>query len=270
MPSLDGVYAKLDRAAEHASELKQAINATFETTNQEITREVNSDNSKVVYRIGKLPTIDSRWSLLLGDYLTNMRASLDHLACQLVLLEGGVPTSETSFPIKTSWQSRSKKSPAAPLAIAGLENKAVLDLVELVQPRSLISMDPVPENHPLHVLNELVNIDKHRLLLLFTHTPRWDQIWFGLPADRHPPAFNLNTELLTDGDILATFDFGASGVFSNFNPPMTLGLRLNVDLDIAPLHSVEVLKTVKMISYTVKHSVISAKFATLFDFDARY
>jgi len=92
MPSLDGVYAKLDRAAEHASELKQAINAAFETTNQEITREVNSDNSKVVYRIGKLPTIDSRWSLLLGDYLTNMRAALDHLACQLVLLEVLTPT----------------------------------------------------------------------------------------------------------------------------------------------------------------------------------
>lgn len=270
MPSLDGVYAKLDRATEHASELRQTINAAFEATNQKIIREVSADDSKIVYRVEVLPLIDPRWSLLLGDFLTNMRAALDHLAWQLVLLDAGTPTCDTSFPITTSWRSRSGKSPAKPVTIAGLHDKTVLDLVEAVQPRALVSLHAKPENSPLHVLNELVNIDKHRLLLLFAHTLRWDQIWFGVPADRQPPTFNLNTALLADGDVVATFDFGDSGVFSNFDPQVTLGLRLDVGLDIAPLRSVEVLQTVEMIYSSVEHSVISANFASLFGVGARH
>jgi len=270
MSSLDGVYAKLDRACEHATELKQTIDAAFEATNQKITREVSADGSKVVYRVEMLPTIDPRWSLLLGDFLTNMRAALDHLAWQLVVLDGGTPTCKTSFPIKTSWLSRSGNSPAKPLTVVGLKSETVLDLVEAVQPRSLVLLNAVPENSPLHVLNELVNIDKHRLLLLFAHTLRWNRMWFGVPVDRQDPKYELNTAPLADGDILATFDFGDSAVFPNFDPQVTLGLGLNVGLDIAPLRSAQVLQTVQMIYSTVEHSVISEHFASLFGVEARH
>jgi hypothetical protein len=43
--------------------------------------------------------IPTRWSLIVGDYVSNARSSLDHLVWQLVLANGQTPDRNHSFPV---------------------------------------------------------------------------------------------------------------------------------------------------------------------------
>lgn len=104
----------------------------------------------LVWKVHRPPPL--RLSVLLGDLLHNLRSSLDHIAWQLVLANGGTPGRGTSFPILLT-----KK---ATLKIAGRISKQAAAVVEDLQPYN--NKSGVPEIDPLHILGTLNNIDKHR------------------------------------------------------------------------------------------------------------
>jgi hypothetical protein len=104
----------------------------------------------------------------MGDCLHNLRSSLDHLAWQLVLADGGTPTTRTDFPIfKCEGLFREhKKSKKAPTGVVGGVSQQAAALIESLQPYN--RTDGSPEEHPLWVVHHLNIIDKHRRLSLTT------------------------------------------------------------------------------------------------------
>ena len=101
--------------------------------------------------------------LVFGDFLTNLRASLDHLAWNLVLASGGKPNERTAFPIKIKEPCASGSGEVVPLKVSGDVSPEAMALIERAQPYKRIQGEE-PAVHPLWMLDRLVGIDKHRHL----------------------------------------------------------------------------------------------------------
>ncbi len=101
----------MERAQEHAEELKRTIQGFFETNPYEVIHEFDTrdvanplpgvDPRKGVhlYRIAIREAIPSRIAILAGDCLKDMRSALDYMAWQLGLAVSEKPPETTAFPI---------------------------------------------------------------------------------------------------------------------------------------------------------------------------
>lgn len=176
MADLDGVYAKLGRARVHARDLKERVDFALESSRYGVLGQFNSQTSQYVYRVERLPVIDPEWGLILGDFLTNMRAALDHLYYQLPKLENADPAEHDGFPIVDCPKVNGETGLIRPPRVVGVTEVGVLDALEAVQPYKAA----VPANNWLSVLNVLVNTDKHRLLLVVACSVDTDLMWWGL------------------------------------------------------------------------------------------
>jgi hypothetical protein len=98
---LAGAKAKLERAELHLQALQAVIKSFFETEPKPyvIVTEVDVESSRVLGRIRIASEPPLHWCTIVGDYLQNLRAVLDHLAWQLVLANGEKPGFGTCFPI---------------------------------------------------------------------------------------------------------------------------------------------------------------------------
>lgn len=102
-PTLESARLKLRRAKVHLEELRAIydsipVDVTWKT---ELSDEVDFIGKKwTVLRCtdmwGQPP---AEWGLIVGDAMHNARSALDHLACRLVELDGGLVTTRTAFPI---------------------------------------------------------------------------------------------------------------------------------------------------------------------------
>lgn len=92
---------------------------------------------------------------LVGDAVNNLRSSLEYLARALVVTNEGTPVDsgrlKTQFPISYG------EAPST-VSIGGGVPAEALDIVRSVQP----GPDGIAERHPLALLRELSNQDKHR------------------------------------------------------------------------------------------------------------
>jgi hypothetical protein len=125
-----------------------------------------------------MPATHPSLSLAAGDVIHNLRAALDHLVQHLYLTNnpGATADPDISFFVGkrrtgAEWETEFRKK------AAGLDARALQELLALEAYRG-------GKGHRLWALNELNNIDKHRLLLVI---------------DLHPPRFNVGaclTEML--------------------------------------------------------------------------
>lgn len=101
-----------------------------------------------------------RWGVILGDCVHNLRSALDHLICQLTLLNGGTmdDCAQTQFPIASKDEAQFEAM--ANYRIPGLSKKHRA-IVKMTQP---YRAGDRAASHPLSVLAELSNADKHRLI----------------------------------------------------------------------------------------------------------
>jgi hypothetical protein len=101
-----------------------------------------------------------RWGVILGDCVHNLRSALDHLICQLTMLNGGtvVDCAQTQYPIASKSEAQFERM--ADRRIPGLtpKQRAIVKMTQPYQAGNGV------ESHPLHVLAELSNADKHRLI----------------------------------------------------------------------------------------------------------
>lgn len=104
-PSLDGVWAKLDRADEHlevlASEIKSFINRDPQPFGFSVPYFDPDTGWHTVYGMVEEEPPE-RLGVILGDVLHNIRSALDHLIWQLVVLSGAEPRAGSrgnAFPI---------------------------------------------------------------------------------------------------------------------------------------------------------------------------
>lgn len=94
--------------------------------------------------------------LIAGDFVSCLRASLDHLATALTMAEGGVPNDHASFPVIGVNNSESRRS--FNKSVAGIPEAAV---------KIIDSFQPYQNSNgyittTLWKLNRLWNIEKHR------------------------------------------------------------------------------------------------------------
>ncbi|MGB2854931.1 MAG: hypothetical protein WBC55_10865, partial [Dehalococcoidia bacterium] len=93
MHPLDSARLKIGRANTHIGSLNRAINKCSQDVNINFTKksELSHPTSPLgymveaasIYELAIDPGIKSNWSLIVGDILSNLRASLDHIAWAL-------------------------------------------------------------------------------------------------------------------------------------------------------------------------------------------
>jgi len=153
--SLQSVSLKLKRAATHLREIK-SIDATF--ANVQLTMPfIRDQERRVGYFEVKLPDPPEAVSPVVGDCLHNLRSSLDYLIWQTVRSNPPhTPGRKNMFPICRSQT-----------AFDDQVRRGRLDGVPQEAAAAIQSLQPFSSpGHPLTLLDDLYNADKHRDLSL--------------------------------------------------------------------------------------------------------
>jgi hypothetical protein len=153
MDRFKAIRSKVDRAEKHLNELSELSEPFKEVSCELKLAEVSSDLS--TFRL-EFPTVPDGLGCIVGDFLTNVRASLDYTVWQIVEHEGTEePSTSNMFPISRS--EKSFRSQVKSNKLRGVPSKAQ-DKIEAMQPWKNATYQP------LMLLNDLVNKDKHRTL----------------------------------------------------------------------------------------------------------
>jgi hypothetical protein len=159
MHPLDGVRQKLVRAEEHLAPIKAEIETCLE--NCSVLSERDPDvNSRFHFTLS-FPAPSLRLGVIIGECLYDLRSALDHIVWQLVLRNGVTPNHENMFPICLTPDGFARSVKKNRLRGVSVPAHA---LIESLQPYKTPATDT--HLHPLWVLNQLMNIDKHRALTL--------------------------------------------------------------------------------------------------------
>jgi hypothetical protein len=158
MDALETLDWRLERANEHLTALNDeriAFLARLDEKDPRIVGEFNRDTSEYAFRANCDPP-DPRLGILVSEFSHHLRAALDNLVWQLVLLRGSAPTTRTQFPI---YESRERYESSAHL-IRGVsaDDRA---LIEFCQP---FQHGKRPFDTYLAMLAWLNNMDKHRFV----------------------------------------------------------------------------------------------------------
>jgi hypothetical protein len=170
--SLDGPWAKAERAREHTEVLNREWRIFFEShSNRDF---LNHSLDGPWHVISASPPLKKppplRFSVICGDIVHNLRSALDHLVWQLVIAEGSEPGKWNSFPIYTDSDAftrdvRCRKKKRGPGPLAGIDPKGdAWAFIEELQPYNSRKLGMDPTHHQLFVLHTLSNTDKHRTL----------------------------------------------------------------------------------------------------------
>jgi hypothetical protein len=224
--NLDGVRIKLQRADMHIAELRELITPIASSATMSITREVDADNpSRLIYCVGDVPDIEPMAAAVMGDIVHNLRSALDHLAWQLVILDGQQPDDNTSFPLHLS-PTNTKGNPRVLTIKPGIKDAAIMAAVEQLQPYTSAKYGHHPSTDALGIIAQLDNIDKHRLLLTVMHSINFDEPGWWTSDHDDAPTFTFNLEPLSSGDVVATFDFGERTPPADFDPHISLAVSI--------------------------------------------
>lgn len=155
------IRVKVERAKHHLRDLATEILA-LEHLNI-VVREKDSDVMKNVQKLS-FDVVS-----IAGDVVHNLRASLDHLAYQLVLVgsPSTVPTRRVEFPIA---ETVAEYEETKARKVEGMKPEAV-DVIDRLKPYK-------GGNDALWRIHELDNIDKHRTLFTISHDMVFVADWF--------------------------------------------------------------------------------------------
>lgn len=224
-PLLASTYAKLDRASKHLHDLKKLV-AEYSITEPEgltsrfearVPEEGNQPG--VAVRVDLREEPDPQIPLVAGDVIQNTRSSLDHLINAVVIRNGQSPSHRTQFPIHVD--RLGPKAGVRDIAIEARASKLANSLVEKLQPYHRVD-DPTV--HPLALLQDLSNIDKHRQLHVIAGYAGKGNIEFFSPL--FPQRIVEVDGLFGDGGLVAYLPVD--------DPVLTIGMEVYLT------HSVEV------------------------------
>jgi hypothetical protein len=152
-------HAKLDRAEEHMAELKRRLVAHMSRPDVVVGRveyrpdKPAKENLLTHVTVLGLPHVVP---VIAGDVVHNLRSALDHVAWQLVIVNGGTPVEPapgrraTQFPIL--------REPPKCLEVAGGVGAAALEVIREAQPYACSDW----RGGLLAALQHISNTDKHR------------------------------------------------------------------------------------------------------------
>jgi hypothetical protein len=158
---LDGCIARLHRSEDQLQVVVKRVNTFLAGGPGDMALELDRQRRPVV-RVVKARTPEDDLSLAIGEYVYSVRSALDHLAYQLAVLHTGdplpAPIAETSqFPIAKSGPHFRRIAPGRLKGVSASARAAI----ERLQPYHRQTM---PDARALALLNDLCNVDKHRML----------------------------------------------------------------------------------------------------------
>jgi hypothetical protein len=151
------IQVKIERAKEHINNLNSAIRVFFDSKPYEVSTKRDPQTRKLTYYVSKVQSTPTHFAAIAGDAIQNLRSALDHLAQQLFLVgtNGVTPGRHVYFPIA---RDAAEYKVQLPRKVRGMRQDAV-DMLNSIQPYK------GGKDHQLWVLQELSNLDKHRLLV---------------------------------------------------------------------------------------------------------
>lgn len=159
---LAGVVAKFNRSKQQFDVLRSEMKEFFELdpAPHDSRGYFDPETWEWIERFQVREPPPLRFGVVLGDCLHNLRSALDHLICQLTLLDGGTMAdcTKTQYPIAS--ESEEQFEGMANYRIPKL-SKRHRAMVKQTQP---YRAGDGAFAHPLSILAELSNTDKHRVL----------------------------------------------------------------------------------------------------------
>ena len=147
---------KLARARHHADQLREEVEtfreqSPYDFETKSLGNPRGQSDFRVLVKVSESEPIPEFWSLMFGDVLTNARAALDHAVFHHVRAQSpATPPHRIQYPIFDDSQTFATQT-------SGRFSPAVHQLIEAAQPYK----SPDPSGHPLRLLRDLVNVDKH-------------------------------------------------------------------------------------------------------------
>jgi hypothetical protein len=185
-------WLKLDRAEKHLVELNDAIAAYESRRLHEVSKRVESKRkpNEWVYRLAIRGNLDDRWAIIAGDYLSCVRAALDHM--MVALQPPKYRRDLIYFPISECNPWERVKGGRAYVTRDPSSRRAFLTALEHVKPDAAAFIKGVQpyqhgsrtSEHVLLTLRRLNNADKHRKLLVQEHGLTEGVRRFLLPPNR--------------------------------------------------------------------------------------
>lgn len=159
---LAGVIAKVRRADEHLVSLYNHSVAYVNSTACSLQAQMDVGDGKPGFTLHISSQPPVYLSVIAGDVVHNLRASLDYIAHELIRANNGTPTIRTQFPVSLS-EDEFVNEAVTLKRLTGISIKG-LKVISAFQP---FRLDPGKEkDHPLWLLTKLSNMDKHRTLAL--------------------------------------------------------------------------------------------------------
>lgn len=159
---LAAIRDRVECAEEHLDAIKQGLIAYYESEPGSVSGKFDPDAPEGKWQI-KVEPMPPRLNTLIGEFLHDLRSTLNHLARQLVLEHRGETVGQTEFPILTRLPTAKKDGKEAlPNIRGGGASPTARRLIDLFQP---YKWGARWKDHPILVLEKLWNIDKHRDIL---------------------------------------------------------------------------------------------------------
>ena len=165
MYPLDDTKSKLRRAKVHINALDRSIKRFIEKHPYDVQWKHYDDMEILAVRVEAPKEPPINWGLIFGDAVTNLRASLDHIAWQLSKHSG------IQFPTDAKERGRAERNISFP--ILDDQNNRFFKNATMYMPdeakQIIKELQPYDENSEslvpplLSMLNKLANHDKHRV-----------------------------------------------------------------------------------------------------------
>lgn len=161
----ESARAKLDRAKYHLNQLKGEFEKEWKPDKHGITFSHESLTNELVIRASIPRHLYIHYSVVAGEIISHARSALDHAVWEITpVVDRSRRTAFPVFQFETN-ADRVKGTEGyydrdSPNMIKGVNAQAAA-IIKAQQP-----FGPNYQTHPLYVLNELWNVDKHRLLNL--------------------------------------------------------------------------------------------------------
>ena len=155
----DSVRWKLIRAQEHLDELRSQVQRFYQKNPAKVVRQPDGSPDEFVGRVMCDVSVPGKIPMIIGDFLTNVRSSLDYLIWELILAANNSPTDKNMFPICTTSEAFDHQ-----LARHRLDGVPVDAITEI---RALQPYHDGQDagGHVLALLDRLCNINKHRRVI---------------------------------------------------------------------------------------------------------
>ncbi|WP_091516834.1 hypothetical protein [Amycolatopsis sacchari] len=246
--------AKAERARVHIESLREQIDDFRRSNPYTLTPELTDYQDRVAYVLRYHRDVPPSISTTVGDVLHNLRGALENLAFELAQVSHGRALSDkqeasSKFPI---CESPSKFDRVLHSRLAGLFNDRARAALRAVQPFALleqahhlgVAVDQTYEDHfhwdPLHRLDLLWNIDKHRRLAVMAW---WPHFFYWVSDGSSNRRMLQGDGTLANGSVLFYMEGHDEGISDDVVHEFNLVLKDDPSFPLATDHTQDVLDT---------------------------